>query len=48
MEAGIIYSIADSGWVIHVHCVLKKGGILVVPSDKNELIPQRIVQAIEW
>ena len=43
MEAGIIYPIADSRWVCPVHCVLKKGGITVVPNDKNELIPQRIV-----
>ena len=27
----------------HVHCVPKKGGITIVPNDKNELIPQRIV-----
>ena len=26
-----------------VHCVPNKGGITVVPNDKNELIPQRIV-----
>ena len=43
MEAGIIYPITDSRWVSHVHCVPKKGGIIVVPNDKNELIPQRIV-----
>ena len=43
LEAGIIYPIADSRWVSHVHCVLEKGGITVVPNDKNELIPQRIV-----
>ena len=43
LEAGIIYPIADSRWVSHVHCVPKKGGITVVPNDKNELIPQRIV-----
>ena len=48
MEAGIIYLIADSRWVSHVHCVPKKGGITVVPNDKNELIPQRIVTSIEW
>ena len=29
--------------VSHVHCVPKKGGITVVPNDKDELIPQRIV-----
>ncbi len=27
----------------HVHCVPNKGGITVVPNDKDELIPQRIV-----
>ena len=43
LEAGIIYPIADSQWVSHVHCIPKKGGITVVPNDKNELIPQRIV-----
>ena len=42
-EAGIIYHVADSRWVSHVHCVPKKGGITVVPNDKNELIPQIIV-----
>ena len=37
-----MYPISDSRWVSHVHCVPKKGGIAVVPNDKNELIPQRI------
>ena len=43
LEAGIIYPIADSRWVSLVHCVPKKVDITVVPNDKNELIPQRIV-----
>ena len=43
LEAGIIYPIAGSRWLSVVHCVPKKGGITVVPNDKNELIPQRIV-----
>ena len=43
LEVGIIYPIADSRWVSPVHCAPKKGGITVVPNDKNELIPQRIV-----
>ena len=43
LEAGIIYPIADSQWVSLFHCVPKKGGITVVPNDKDELIPQRIV-----
>ena len=43
LEAGIIYPVADSQWVSHAHCVPKKGGITVVPNDKDELIPQRII-----
>ena len=43
LEAGIIYPIANSRWVSPVHCVPKKGGITIVPNDKNELVPQRIV-----
>ena len=43
LEAGIIYPVADSQWASHVHCVPKKGGITVVPNDKDELIPQRII-----
>ena len=43
LEAGIIYPIADSQWVSLVHCVPKKGGITVVPNDKDELIPQKII-----
>ena len=43
LGAGIIYPIADNRWVSPVHCVPKKGGIIVVPNDKNELIPQIIV-----
>ena len=38
-----ILKLLESRWVSHVHCVPKKGGITVVPNDKNELIPQRIV-----
>src|SRR5215216_1692982 len=43
LEAGIIYPVADIQWVSPVHCVPKKGGITVVPNEKNELIPQRII-----
>ena len=43
LEAGIIYPVADSEWVSRIHCVPKKGGITVVPNDKDELIPQRII-----
>ena len=43
LEVGTIYPITDSRWVSTVHCVPKKGGITIVPNDKNELIPRRIV-----
>ena len=35
LEAGIIYPVADSEWVSPVHCVPKKGGITVIPNDKD-------------
>nr|GEZ35738.1 reverse transcriptase domain-containing protein [Tanacetum cinerariifolium] len=40
LDVGLIYSISDSPWVSHVHCVPKKGGFTVV---KNELILTRLV-----
>src|SRR4051812_35584656 len=43
LAAGIIYPIADSKWASPVHCVPKKGVTTVVPNDKNELIPHRII-----
>jgi hypothetical protein len=43
LDAGIIYPITDSRWVSPVHCVPKKGGIIVVPNENNKLIPQRVV-----
>ena len=43
LGARIIYPIADTWWVCPVQCAPKKGGITVVPNDKNELILQRIV-----
>ena len=43
LEEGIIYPVADSEWVSPVHCVPKKGGITVVPNDKDELTLQRII-----
>ena len=48
LKAGIIYHIADSRWVSLVHCVPKKGGIIVVPNDNNELITQRVVTGYRW
>ncbi|CAM8906109.1 unnamed protein product [Rhodiola kirilowii] len=43
LDAGIIYSVADSKWVSPVHVVPKKGGLTVVRNEHNELIPTRTV-----
>ena len=41
LDAGIIYLISDSKWVNLVQCKPKKGGVMVITSEKNELIPAR-------
>nr|GEV56883.1 hypothetical protein [Tanacetum cinerariifolium] len=41
LDAGLIYPIFDSPWVSPVHCVPKKGGMIVVKNEDNELIPTR-------
>ncbi|XP_022889062.1 uncharacterized protein LOC111404494 [Olea europaea var. sylvestris] len=46
LDAGIIYQISDSAWTSPVLMVPKKGGITVVPNEKNKLIPTRTV--IGW
>nr|GEY79176.1 reverse transcriptase domain-containing protein [Tanacetum cinerariifolium] len=43
LDAGIIYLIYDSPWVSPIHYVPKKGGIIVVENENNELIPTRLV-----
>nr|GEX52202.1 hypothetical protein [Tanacetum cinerariifolium] len=43
LDAGLIYPISDSPWVIPVHCVLKKDGFTVVENEENELILTRLV-----
>ncbi|GJZ01537.1 hypothetical protein Tco_0519498 [Tanacetum coccineum] len=43
LDTGIIYPIADSPWVSPIHCVLKKGGIIVVTNKNDELVPTRTV-----
>ncbi|GJW07114.1 reverse transcriptase domain-containing protein [Tanacetum coccineum] len=42
LDAELIYSISDSPWVSPVHCVPKKGGIIVIENEDNELIPTRL------
>ena len=39
----MIYPIADSSWECHVQCVPKKGGMIVIHNEKNELVPMRLV-----
>ena len=41
LDVGMIYAISDSNWVSPVQVVPKKGGIIVVKNDNNELIPSR-------
>nr|GEU89491.1 reverse transcriptase domain-containing protein [Tanacetum cinerariifolium] len=43
LDAGMIYPISDSSWVSPIHCVPKKGGMIVVANETNELIPTRLV-----
>ncbi|GJZ42671.1 reverse transcriptase domain-containing protein [Tanacetum coccineum] len=43
LDTGIIYPIADSPWVSPIHCVPKKGGIIVVTNENDELVPTRTV-----
>ena len=43
LDVEVIYLIVDSSWVCPVQCVPKKGGMIVVPNEKNELVPMRPV-----
>ncbi|KAJ9547044.1 hypothetical protein OSB04_019587 [Centaurea solstitialis] len=43
LDTGIIYPISDSPWVSPVQVVPKKGGLIVVTNDNNELVPTRTV-----
>jgi hypothetical protein len=39
LKAGVIYPVSESEWVNPVQVVLKKGGMMVIHNEKNELIP---------
>jgi hypothetical protein len=43
LNARVIYPVFDSEWVSPVQVVLKKGGMIIVSNEKNELIPQRMI-----
>jgi hypothetical protein len=40
VKAGVIYPVSNSEWVSPVQVVPKKGGMIVIHNEKNELIPQ--------
>ncbi|XP_070057897.1 uncharacterized protein [Nicotiana tomentosiformis] len=46
LDVGVVYPIADIPCVSPVQYVPKKGGMIVIQNDKNELIPTRMV--IGW
>nr|GEX48334.1 reverse transcriptase domain-containing protein [Tanacetum cinerariifolium] len=43
LDAEMIYPISDSPWMSPIHCVPKKGGMIVVANENNELILTRLV-----
>ena len=43
LEAGLIYPISDSAWVSLMQVVSKKGGMMVIRNEKNDLIPTRTI-----
>nr|GEU55865.1 reverse transcriptase domain-containing protein [Tanacetum cinerariifolium] len=43
LDAGMIYPISDSPWLSPIHYVSKKGDMIVVANENNELIPTRLV-----
>ncbi|GKD89255.1 putative nucleotidyltransferase, ribonuclease H, partial [Tanacetum coccineum] len=43
LDSGLIYPISDSSWVSPIHVVPKKGGMIVVLNDNNELIHSRTI-----
>lgn len=43
LDADVIYLILDRPWFSLVHIVPKKGGIIVLENEENELIPMRMV-----
>ncbi|XP_062080547.1 uncharacterized protein LOC133785315 [Humulus lupulus] len=43
LDVGVIYPISDSAWVSPLQVVPKKGGMIVVKNENNELIPSKTV-----
>jgi hypothetical protein len=47
LKAAVIYLIPDDEWVSPVQVVPKKGGMIVIRNEKNELIPQQTVTGLQ-
>ena len=43
LDAGIIYPISDSEWVSPLQVVPKKGGMIVIKNERDELISTRTI-----
>jgi hypothetical protein len=43
LKAGVNYPVSKSEWVSPVQVVPKKGGMIVIHNEKNELIPQQTI-----
>ena len=39
LDAGVIYIIADSSLVCPIQCISKKGGMIFVSNEKNNIVP---------
>lgn len=46
LDTSIVYAIYDSEWVNLTQCISKKGGLIVVKNDMNELIPTRTITCL--
>nr|GEV97931.1 putative ribonuclease H-like domain-containing protein [Tanacetum cinerariifolium] len=46
LDTGIIYPTANSPSVSSIHCVPKKGSIIVVTNENDELVPTRTITAL--
>jgi hypothetical protein len=47
LKAGIIYHVSNIEWVSLIQVVPKKGGMIVIRNEKNELIPQQTVTSLQ-
>jgi hypothetical protein len=47
LKAGIIYHVSNIEWVSLIQVVPKKGGMIVIRNEKNELIPQQTVPSLQ-